>query len=324
MRVLSGIQPTGKMHIGNWLGAVKYWVELQEQYETLYPIVDLHALTVPQNPQKFPRVVLDKARELLAAGLNPKKCIIFIQSQVAEHSQLAWLLNTITPLGELERMTQFKEKSQKFKRSVNAGLFNYPVLMAADILLYQTDSVPVGSDQKQHLELTRELAKRFNRQYGKTFELPRALIPKVGAKMMSLAEPTKKMSKSDPDSTYLWIFEEPKNIRAKIKAAKTDLGKEIKYNPREKPGISNLLTIYSLFSEKPIKEIEKEFVNQGYEQFKESLAELLIEKLSVFRERKAEFSEQKIKQILEEGKKQAQVIARRTMQEVKQKMGLIG
>ncbi len=324
MRILSGIQPTGSIHIGSYLGAISQWKELQEAGECIFFIADLHALTTPRDPGTFSKDILETAIELLAAGLNPEKCIIFIQSQVKEHTELAWLLNTLTPIGELMRMTQFKEKSKQFKNNINAGLLDYPVLQAADILLYQTESVPVGKDQQQHLELTKTIARKFNQKYGKAFKVPEAILLETGAKIMALNDPKKKMSKSAPE-TCLFLFDEPGVIRKKVMAAVTDPGKSIVYDPSKKPGISNLLAIYSLFSGKSISQIEKKFSKKGYAEFKKSLAELLILNLEPFRRKKKELFEREVyvKEILEQGRKRAQVIAQSTMQDVRKKMGLL-
>ncbi|MEK7503548.1 MAG: tryptophan--tRNA ligase [Patescibacteria group bacterium] len=324
MRIISGIQPTGSMHIGSYIGAVSQWKKLQETGECLFFVADLHALTVTQDPKTFPAQVMQTAIELIAVGLDPEKCIIFIQSEVKEHTELCWLLNTLAPLGELERMTQYKDKSKQFKDSVNAGLLNYPILQAADILLYQVDSVPVGEDQRQHLEMTKNLAKKFNQKYGKTFRVPESLMIEQGARIMSLHDPKKKMSKSQPE-TCLFLFDEPEIVKKKIMSAVTDTGKVIKYDPEKKPGISNLLTIYSLIGQKSISEIEKKFKNKGYGDFKKSLAELLILKLEPFRRKKKELilREVYVKEILERGRKRAQIIAQATMQDVRKKMGLI-
>lgn len=323
MRILSGIQPTGSIHIGGYLGAIKQWTELQEIGECIFFVADLHALTTPQDPKIFQNEVLETAVELLAAGLNPEKCVIFIQSQVKEHSELAWILNTITPVGELERMIQYKEKAKQFKKNVNIGLLDYPVLQAADILLYQAESVPVGKDQTQHLELTKTIARKFNQKYGETFKVPEFLFLDFGAKIMALSDPKIKMSKSLPQ-TCLSLFEEPEVIRKKIMAAVTDPGKIIQYDTAKKPGISNLLTIFSLFSGEPVKEIEKKFKGKGYAEFKKQLAELLILKLETFRRKKKELllREVYVKEILERGRKRAQIIAQSTMQAVRKKMGL--
>lgn len=325
MRIFSGIRPTGELHIGNYLGAIKQWIELQESNECIFCIVDLHAITTPYKPEELQKNILELTTTYLAAGLNPEKCILFVQSQVKEHSELAWLFGTIVPLGELQRMTQFKEKSKKHPEYVNAGLFNYPILMAADILLYQTDLVPVGKDQQQHVELTREVARHFNKKFGKVFKEPKCLLPKSGEKIMSLQNPKKKMSKTDNPQGCIELFDEPEIIQKKIMSAVTDTDKQIKYSPSRKPGISNLLTIYSLFSEKDIKETEKKFKGKGYADFKKSLVQLLIERLEPFRRKRKEFESREvyIKEILNQGKNRAQSIAQITMQEVKKKMGLV-
>ena len=323
MRILSGIQPTGSIHIGAYIGAISQWKELQEIGECLFFIADLHALTTPRDPKTYQKEVLQTAIEVLAAGLNPEKCIIFVQSQIKEHTELTWIFNTLTPIGELMRMTQFKEKSRQFKTNINAGLLDYPVLQAADILLYQTDSVPVGQDQAQHLELTKTIARKFNQKYGQTFKVPEALLLETGAKIMALNDPKKKMSKSIPASC-LYLFDEPKVIRKKIMSAVTDPGKTITYNPAKKPGITNLLAIYSLFSSKPIYQIEKKFSKKGYAEFKKSLADLLSLKLEPFRRKKKELLSREVyvKEILTQGRKRAQIIAQSTMADVRKKMGL--
>jgi len=325
MRVFSGIRPTGELHIGNYLGAIKQWIELQEKNECVFCIVDLHAITTPYQPKKLSKNILELAIDYLAVGLNPEKCIFFIQSQIKEHSELAWLLGTICPIGDLQRMTQYKEKAKKYPKYLNAGLLNYPILMAADILLYQTDLVPVGKDQQQHVELTREIARHFNNKFGEIFKEPMVLLPRTGEKIMSLQNPKKKMSKTDDPRGCIELFEEPKEIRKKIMAAVTDTGKVIKYDLEKKPGISNLLTIYSLFSEKPIKKIEEEFKGRGYQEFKKSLIKLLVNSLEPFRRKRKELLQREvyIKEILEQGRKRAEIIAQSTMTEVKKKMGLV-
>ena len=324
MRVFSGIQPTGTIHIGNYLGAIKQWIELQEKNKCVFCIVDLHALTVPYDPKKLQELILEKAIAYLAAGVNPEKSIIFVQSQVREHAELTWLLNTVTPLGELGRMTQYKEKSKKFKSNLNAGLLDYPVLMAADILLYQTDLVPVGEDQAQHVELTRTIARKFNQRFGETFKIPEVKLPKMGARIMSLINPAKKMSKSDPWESYIGLFDEADEIKQKIMRSVTDTGKIIKYNPEKKAGISNLLTIYSLFSGKTIKELERKFKTKGYADFKKSLTEVLVNSLEPFRRKRKELLSREVyvKEILEQGRKRAEILAQSTMNEVRKKMGL--
>jgi len=323
MRVFSGIQPTGAIHIGNYLGAIKQFLALQEKAECVFSIVDLHAITIPYQPKELQKNILDAAVCYLAAGVNPEKSILFIQSSVKEHTELAWLLGTLCPIGDLLRMTQYKEKSKEFKETAGAGILNYPILMAADILLYKTDVVPVGKDQKQHVELTRTITRRFNKLFGKTFIEPEVKLLKAGAKIMALNNPRKKMSKSVPESC-LYLFDEPDIIKKKIMSAVTDPGKQIKYDEIQKPGISNLLTIYSLFSGKTIKEVEKKFKNANYEKFKKSLAELLIDSLEPFRRKRKELlvREVYVKEILEQGRKKAQIIAQSTLQEVRQKMGL--
>jgi len=325
MRVFSGIRPTGELHIGNYLGAIRQWIELQKVEDCVFCIVDLHAITTPYRPEDLQKNILELTIAYLAAGLDPEKCILFIQSQVKEHSELAWLLGTITPLGELKRMTQFKEKSKKHPKYVNAGLLNYPLLMAADILLYKTDLVPVGIDQEQHVELTREIARKFNKMFGEVFKMPEALLPKVGQKIMSLQNPKKKMSKTDDPLGCVGLFDEPEEIKKKIMSAVTDLGRIIKYDPIKKPGISNLLTIYSLFSGKKIESLEKNFKGRGYEEFKKALSQLLIETLEPLRKKRKELLQREVyvKEILEQGRKRAQVIAQSTLQEVKKKMGLV-
>jgi len=303
---------------------IKQSLELQERTECLFPIVDLHAITIPYQPEDFQKRILETAISYLAVGFDPEKSILFVQSQVKEHTELTWLLSTVTSVGDLLRMTQFKEKSKQFKKAVNAGLLNYPILQAADILLYQADSVPVGKDQLQHVELARTIARKFNQRFGKTFIEPKAQIPKIGAKIMALNNPKQKMSKSLGPQSYLSLFDEPEEIKKKIMAAVTDPGKVIKYDPQKKPGISNLLTIYSLFKGEPIENLEKIFKNRGYEKFKKSLAELLINSLEPFRRKEKElsFREVYVKEILNKGKSRAEVIAQSTIQDVRKKMGL--
>jgi len=324
MRVFSGVRPTGELHIGNYLGAMKQWIELQEKAECVFCIVNWHAITTPFKPDELQKNILETAIAYLAAGLDPEKCILFVQSQVKEHAELTWLLGTICPLGELKRMTQFKEKSKKHPEYVNAGLLNYPLLMAADILLYKTDLVPVGIDQKQHVELTREIARRFNKKFGQVFKEPKVLLPKVGMKIMSLQNPKKKMSKTDDPAGCIGLFDEPEEIKKKIITAVTDPGRKIIFDPQKKPGISNLLTIYSLFAGKSVKNLEKKFKGKGYEEFKKSLILLLTNSLEPFRRKRKELlpREVYIKEILNQGAKKARVITQSTIQEVRQKIGL--
>ena len=324
MRIFSGIRPTGNIHIGNYLGAVKQWIELQEKNECVFCIVDMHAVTTPYDPKEMKKNILEATSIYLAAGVNPDKSIIFVQSDIKEHVELAWLLGTITPMGELSRMTQFKEKSKQHKDYINAGLFNYPVLMAADIMLYKTQAVPVGKDQEQHVELTRTIARKFNQKFGQTFPEPEAILPKSGAKIMSLQNPKKKMSKTDEPKSYISLFDTEEELEKKIMSATTDSGKGVIYNVTKKPGISNLLTIYSLLDGRTIQEIEKEFKGKGYGDFKKSLAKVLINYLEPFRRKQKELltREVYVQEILNKGKSRAEVIAKTTMQEVKEKMGL--
>lgn len=325
---VSGIQASGKLHIGNYIGAIKQFVELQNKYSMFAFVADLHAITVPQNPKELRQNTLDAAAIYLACGLYPKKAVLFIQSHVQEHAELGWILNTLTPLGELERMTQFKEKkeSQSQKKGVLAGLLNYPTLMAADILMYKPDIVPVGEDQLQHLELTRTLARKFNTKFGETFKEPRAILKKEGAKIMGLDDSSKKMSKSaqNPNS-YIELLDQESEIRRKIQIAVTDSGKEIKYNLDEKPAISNLLTIFSLMGGRSIPEIEKQYKKKTYAEFKKDLANLLVDKLMPIQiaYKKIIRDEKKLLKILDDGAKQARAIAQQTMKEVKTKIGLL-
>jgi tryptophanyl-tRNA synthetase len=322
MKIFSGIQPTGALHIGNYLGAIKQWLDLQKKADCIFSIVDLHAITVPYNPKQMRENILSTAMDYLAAGLSPQKCIIFVQSHIKEHAELAWLLETMTPMGELERMTQFKEKARQYAENINAGLFAYPVLMAADILLYKADTIPVGEDQQQHVELARILARKFNNRFGKTFPEPKTLLQKHGARIMSLTDPSKKMSKTGDEGIAL--TDSPDTIRKKIKTAVTDSGCEIKYDIKNKAAISNLLTIYSLFASKAIVDLQEKYHGKGYADFKKDLAETIIEGLANFREKRKELEKnpQKVEKILENGAKKAQKIARQTMKEIKTKMGL--
>jgi tryptophanyl-tRNA synthetase len=324
MRIFSGIRPTGNIHIGNYLGAIKQWIALQEKNECIFCIVDLHAVTTPYDQKEMQKNIFDAAVIYLAAGVNPENSIIFVQSQVKEHAELCWLLNTITPIGELQRMTQFKEKAKKHPEYVNAGLLNYPVLMAADILLYKAEGVPVGKDQEQHIELTRTVAHKFNQKFGKIFAEPKTLMPDSGAKIMSLVDPKKKMSKTDDPKSYISLFDTPEDIQKKIMAAATDSGKGVVYNVTKKPGISNLLTIYSLLTGESVQNIEKQFKGKGYADFKKSLAKTVIDYLEPFRRKQKELLSREVyvKEILNKGKSRASIIAQTTMQEVREKMGL--
>jgi len=322
-RIFSGIQPTGLVHIGNYLGAIKNWVKLQNEYDSIFCIVDLHALTISESSRKIKEKTFDLAVLLLAAGLDPKKCVLFVQSHIPEHTELTWLLNTVTPIAELERMTQFKEKAKRFRKSINMGLFDYPVLMAADILLYQTDIVPVGEDQRQHVELAKMIARKFNRQYGRVFTIPEALIYSSGARIMSLADPAKKMSKSIPQG-YLSMADSPNQVRQKIKKAVTDSGKEIEYSPK-KPAIVNLINIYTAFSGLSVSQIEEKYQGQGYAPFKKDLAEIIIKGLKSFRDKKTALDKKPayVRQVLADGAKTVKPIAQKNLRLAKQKMGLL-
>jgi len=321
--VFSGVAPSGVPHIGTYLGAIKNWLELQKDYQCIFCVVDLHAMTVPQEPQKLKSKILEVAKIYLAAGIDPAKSIIFVQSHVKEHTELCWILNTIARIPELERMTQFKDKSKEHKKDVNMGLFDYPVLMAADILLYKTQGVPVGEDQQQHVELARTLAERFNSKFGEIFVLPKALVRKEGARIMALDDPTKKMSKSaENPANYLALTDPPDVIREKIKKAVTDSGKEILVGP-DKPALSNLLTIYSLFSNKSVGEIEKMYHGKGYADFKADLAEVIVDFLKPFQKKYNEFDDKEVLKILEKGASKAREIAGQTMSEVRKSVGLI-
>jgi len=325
MRIFSGIQPTGNLHIGNYFGAIKQWLDFQQDNECIFCIVDLHAVTTPYDSDKLNELVMEKAVVYLAAGLDPEKVIIFVQSSIKEHTELCWLLNTVTPLGELYRMTQYKEKAKKCKEKEKAGLLNYPILMAADILLYDTQIVPVGEDQKQHVELARTIARKFNNTFGETFILPKEKLPSQGARIMSLSDPTKKMSKSDTDKkSSISLFDTPEDIRKKLKSAVTDTYKTIKYDPQKRPGMSNLLTIYALLANTTVKEVEKEMKGKTYSSFKSELSELVVNRLEPFRKKKEEFSSREvyIKEILKQGEKKARVLAESKMEEVYKKMGL--
>jgi tryptophanyl-tRNA synthetase len=322
-RIFSGAQPTGTLHIGNYLGALKNWVTLQNEYESFFCIVNLHAITLPQNPLVLKQKTLDLARIYLAAGIDPEISTIFIQSDVSEHAELAWILSSITRMGELERMTQFKDKGKGNDRA-GVGLFTYPVLMASDILLYKTNLVPVGQDQKQHLELARDLAERFNRNFGETFTVPEVFIPPVGAKIQSLAEPAKKMSKSDENANgSIFLLDDADTIVKKMKKAVTDSGTEIKFDA-SRPAINNLLTIYQLMTGKTTEECEANFEGKGYGHFKTELAEVVVEFLKPFQARLKEFDDAELKKILRRGAEKARSIAKETLKDVYEKMGIVG
>ena len=323
-RIFSGAQPTNNLHIGNYLGALRNWVELQREYESLFCVVNLHAITVAQDPRALAEKTREVARIYLAAGIDPKVSVVFVQSDVPEHAELAWVLNCVTRISELERMTQFKDKARKQRENVGAGLLNYPVLMASDILLYQTDLVPVGHDQKQHIELTRDLAARFNRDFGEVFRVPDPFIPKVGAKIMALDDPSRKMSKSDENEAgRIGLLDEPDRISRKIKRAVTDSGTEIRFD-ESRPAITNLLTIYQLLTNKSRQEVEANFAGKGYAQLKGELADATIEFLKPLQERARGISDAELERVYADGRDRARSIARATVEEVKRRMGLKG
>jgi tryptophanyl-tRNA synthetase len=323
-RIFSGAQPTNQLHIGNYLGALRNWVELQHQYESFFCVVNLHAITSPQDPKLLAAKTRQLANVYLAAGIDPTVSTIFVQSDVSEHAELAWLLNCVTRVGELDRMTQFKEKGRNQRDKSGVGLFDYPVLMASDILLYQTDLVPVGEDQKQHLELTRDLAIRFNRDYGETFIVPEPFIPKVGARIMSLDNPAKKMSKSDenPNSAIL-LLDDKDTVLRKFKRAVTDSGTDIRFD-ESRPAITNLLTIYQLLTGKSLEQIEEHFAGHGYSRLKNDLAEVTSEFLTPFQERVKNTSDAELDKVLSAGSERARKIARTTLNQAKERMGIKG
>lgn len=378
-RIFSGIQPSGNLHIGNYLGAIKNWVKLQDEYDSIFCVVDLHAITVPQDPEKLRQKTIEIAKIYLAAGIDPSKCSIFIQSHVKEHAELMWILNTIAKIGELERMTQFKDKSRiselvrfdlreesnffyettnKIKeafstedkdflkegkdalelftqyinncyaendqrKKVDLGIFNYPVLMAADILLYNTNLVPVGEDQEQHVELARTLARRFNDRFGETFVIPESRIYRGGGRIMGLDNPTKKMSKSAASEyNYISLADDEETIKRKIKRAVTDSGNEIVYSD-DKPALKNLLNIYSFFTNRTLKDIQDQFQGKGYADFKNDLAEVVVSFLAPFQEKMNEYSDEKVLEILRLGAEKVRPIAKAKLDEVKKKVGFI-
>ena len=323
-RIFSGAQPTGHLHIGNYLGALKNWVALQNEFESFFCIVNLHAITLPQDPDALRQKTLDLARIYLAAGVDPADSVVFLQSDVPEHAELTWVLSCITRMGELERMTQFKDKGKGNAERAGVGLFTYPVLMAADILLYKTDLVPVGHDQKQHLELSRDIAERFNRDFGETFVVPEPYIPPVGARIMSLSDPAKKMSKSDEDANgSILLLDDADAITKKVKRAVTDSGTEIRFD-ESRPAITNLLTIYQLLSGKSGDECEEHFAGKGYGQFKAEIAEVVIEFLKPFQQRFAEIDDSELKKVLQAGYEKARAVASPMLRSVYEKVGLEG
>jgi tryptophanyl-tRNA synthetase len=324
--ILSGIQPSGDLTLGSYLGAIRNWVALSEEYNCFYCIVDMHSITVRQNPAELRKRTLAQLAQYIASGLDPEKNTIFIQSHVSAHAELSWVLSCYTMFGELSRMTQFKDKSAKNADNINAGLFTYPSLMAADILLYQADLVPVGGDQKQHVELTRDIANRFNGIYGDVFTVPEPFIPKVGARIMSLTTPENKMSKSDKDpGGCIYIMQKPEEIMRSFKRAVTDSETCVRYDPENKPGISNLMSIYSVAAGKTFEEIENEFAGKGYGDFKVRVGESVVEMLRPIREESERILKDKayVEQVYREGAARASYVANKTLRKVYKKVGFV-
>ena len=323
-RIFSGIQPTGNLTLGNYIGALRNFGVLQNEYDCLYSIVDMHAITVRQEPAELRKACLRTMAIFLASGLDPEKNIIYFQSQVSQHAELGWILNCFTYMGELSRMTQFKDKSAKHADNINAGLFTYPVLMAADILLYMTNVVPIGADQKQHLELARDIAQRFNALYGDVFPVPEGYFPKVGARIMSLQDPTRKMSKSDPEECYIAILDKPEIIRKKLRRAVTDCDASVVFDPENKPGVANLMSIMNALSGKSMEEITAEFDGKGYGIFKDAVADCVIAALEPIQKEYDRISADKayLEQVMVSGRERAAQIAYRTMLKVRKKVGL--
>ncbi len=322
--IFSGVQPSGNLHIGNYIGALSQWKKVQDEAECFFCIVDLHAITVPQDPKILKEKILEVAALYIAAGIDPQKAHIFVQSENPDHANLAWILNCVTPFGQLNRMTQFKDKSEKQQEGTTAGLFDYPVLMAADILLYQTDEVPVGEDQKQHIELTRDLAEKFNKTFGEAFKLPEPKIQKETARIMSLQNPISKMSKSDENQMgTINLLDSEETIRNKIMRAVTDSEGSIQYSP-ERPAISNLLTIYSAVSEKSIDELVQEYQGKGYGEFKSGLAEGIVGFLKPIQEKYKQIREDEVglRRILDEGRDYSISKSSETLKKVKELVGL--
>ena len=325
-RAFSGIQPTGGAHLGNYLGAIRNWVTQQDEVESFFCIVDLHSMTLSWDPKTLQKETLAKGAELLAAGIDPEKSVLFIQSHVTAHSELAWILMCVARMGELRRMVQFKEKSKGETESVGVGLFTYPVLQAADVLLYQAHGVPVGEDQRQHIELMRDLAGRFNSMFGETFVLPEAWIPKEGARVMSLDDPTQKMSKSESDvrpNSVIGLVDDPAVVSKKIRSAVTDSGRDVVAAP-DKPALTNLLTIFSLVSEEPIADLEERFKDSGYGDFKSALADAVVARLDPIRTRYEELMADpaELERLLARGAAKAEAVAAETMSRVLDRVGL--
>ena len=322
--LFSGIQPSGQLNIGNYIGAISQWVSLQEKYQCIFSVVDYHALTVKQDPKELKQRILETTKIYLAAGIDPKKTIIFQQSNISAHTELTWILNCCgARMADLNKMTQFKDKAGKNQESVSVGLFDYPVLMVADILLYDTDVVPVGEDQRQHVELARDLAKRFNNEFGSVFKIPEAIIKKEGARIMSLQDPSKKMSKSDVNqNSWISLLEEPEVARKKIMKAVTDSGDEIQYDLVNKSAISNLLTIYAQLGKREVSRLVKDYQGKRYSDFKKDLAEVVVQFLANFQIKYKSISNEQVNKILEDGKVKANKIAQTKLNKIKELIGV--
>ncbi len=322
--IFSGIQPSGELHIGHYIGAIDLWLKLQNESNCIFSIVDYHAITVKHDPVELKKRIIEICKLYLAMGIDPEKSIIFKQSDISAHTELAWILNCKGAyMSDLKKMTQFKDKAGEKQDSVSVALFDYPVLMAADILLYDTDIVPVGEDQKQHVELARDIAKRFNHQFGETFKIPEAMVKKEGARVMSLSDPSKKMSKSDNNkNNYIALLDSPELARKKIMKAVTDSGSGIYYLPDEKPAISNLLSIYAFLGNREIKRLVKDYKDMGYGDFKKDLAEVVVKFLSKFQENYEKISDEQIEEILRTGKEKASEIANKKLAKVKKIIGV--
>lgn len=321
--IFSGIQPSGTLTLGNYIGALRNFKLLEDEYRCIYCVVDMHAITVRQDPAALRRRCLELAAIYIASGLDPKKNVIYCQSHVSGHAELAWILNCFTYMGELQRMTQFKDKAQKHADNINAGLFTYPTLMAADILLYQTDLVPIGADQKQHLELTRDIAQRFNGVYGDVFTVPEGYFGKVGSRIMSLQDPTRKMSKSDPEDTFISLLDPPDAIRRKVKRAVTDSEADIRFDPANKPGVSNLLSIIAALTGQSVEEAAAELQGQGYGKLKDRVSECVIETLAPLQSEHKRLMADKayLQGVLKENADIANGMALRTLRKVQRKVG---
>jgi len=324
-RVFSGIKPSGDLHVGNYLGAIVNWVREQDERDNIFCIVDLHAITVPQDPEKVRANTMEIAKVYLAAGLDPKKSDCFIQSERPEHSELAWILNCFTYFGEASRMTQFKDRYREKKQNVTVGLFDYPILMAADIMLYDSDEVPVGEDQKQHVEIARDIAERMNKRFGELFVVPEPMVKKEGARIMSLTDPNKKMSKSDGNpASYILLRDSAETIQKKFAKAVTDSENKVKFDKDKKPGISNLLNIMSVATDAPISELEKKYAGSNYGQFKSDVADSVVEMLAPIQKKLAEYdkNEDYVRKVLKEGSEAVAPRAEATLKRVKKAVGL--